>query len=130
VICLSPPSLDLAKRILTDVGWENRIEGFFDAPLRGRLREFLFKFEDATRLLRAEVFDPWSARSGLFGYFDFQELQAWIRNVFADTELADAIERATAENTSLKEQIDEIRLWMELRQQQCKDKIRDTAVRG
>ena len=118
---LSPPSEDLAKRILAEVGWEDRIEGFYEAPMRGRLREFIFKFEDAANLLRADVSDPWSTRSGLFGYFEFKELQAWIRDVFGDHELADAIGSILAADASLKEQIESIQLLMQLRLRQCEE---------
>jgi hypothetical protein len=118
---LSLPSLDLAKRILTEVGWEERIEGFFEAPMRGNLREFLFKFKDAANLLQVNVSDPWSTSSGIFGYFEFNELQAWIRDVFGDTELADAIGEILAADKSLKEQIESIKPLMELRISQCEE---------
>src|SRR4030042_3525024 len=86
---LSLPSKELAKKILAEVGWEERIEGFFEAPMRGTLREYIFKFGDAAHLLQVDVSDPWSTRSGIFGYFEFGELEAWIRNVFGANELAD-----------------------------------------
>ena len=115
---LSPPSKRLARRILTEVDWEERIEGFFEAPMRGILREYIFKFADAAHLLQADVSDPWSTRSGVFGYFEFHELEAWVRNVFGDTELADAIAAIRAADNSLKERIEKIRPLMELRLKQ------------
>jgi hypothetical protein len=120
---LSPPSEDLARRILTEVGWEERIEGFYEAPMRGNLREFIFRFADAANLLRAEVSDPWSTRSGLFGYFEFHELQAWVRDVFGDVELAEAIGGIIAADTSLKEQIERIKSLMEHRLHQCEELV-------
>jgi hypothetical protein len=118
---LSPPSKRLAKRILTEVGWEERIEGFFEAPMRGTLREYIFRFGDAALLLQADVSDPWSTRSGIFGYFEFHELEAWIRNVFGDKELADAIAAILAADNSLKDCIEKIKPLMELRLRQCKE---------
>jgi hypothetical protein len=116
---LSLPSISLAKRILAELGWEERIEGFFEAPMRGTLREFIFKFGDAVNLLRADVSDPWSTNSGFFGYFEFNELRGWIRDVFGDTELADAIGGVLAADKSLKEQIESIKHLMEQRLRQC-----------
>jgi hypothetical protein len=118
---LSPPSESLAQKILTEVGWEERIEGFFEAPMRGNLREFIFRFSDAVSLLRADVSDPWSTSSGFFGYFEFNELQAWVRDVFGDTELADAIGEVITADKSLKEQIESIRSLMEVRLRQCEE---------
>ncbi len=120
---LSAPSEDLAKRILTEVGWEERIEGFFEAPMRGPLRDFIFKFSDAASLLCADVSDPWSTSSGIFGYFDFGELESWIRNVFRDEELADAIREIVATDLGLKGNIEKIKPLMEERLRQCQEKI-------
>jgi hypothetical protein len=120
---LSPPSEDLARRILTEVGWEERIEGFFEAPMRGKLREYIFKFRDAANLLRADVSDPWSTSSGFFGYFEFNELQAWVRDVFGDRELADAIGNILAADASLKERIESIKSLMEHRLRQCEEML-------
>jgi len=120
---LSPPSEDLARRILTEVRWEERIEGYFEAPMRGRLREFIFKFQDAANLLRVDVSDPWSTRSGIFGYFEFNELQAWVHDVFGDTELAAAIGEIIAADKSLKERIEGIKSLMEHRLRQCEEAL-------
>ncbi len=118
---LSPPSQDLAKRILTEVGWEERIEGFFEAPMRGNMRELVYSFRDAANLLMADVSDPWSTRSGLLGYFEFNELQAWIRDVFGDKELAHAIAEVIKDDRCLKEQIESIKALMNYRLRQCEE---------
>ncbi len=109
------------------MGWEERIEGFFEAPMRGPVREYIFKFEDAANLLRADVSDPWSTRSGIFGYFEFRELEAWVRSVFGDRELADAIAAIAATDCSLKERIEKIKPLMELRLKQCKAIVKQMA---
>lgn len=124
---LSPPSRDMAKRILTEVGWQERLEGYRTVPMAGNLREFIFKFKDATNLLHANVGDPWSTRSGYFGYFDFDELIAWIRDVFGDTELASAISERITSDSSLKDKIEAAKPLMEQRLRQCEDILGEEA---
>ncbi len=124
---LSPPSEFLARKILTEVSWGERIEGFFEAPMSGRQREYIFKFRDAANLLKADVSDPWSTNSGFFGYFDFGELQAWIRDVFGDKELANATGEIIAAGASLKEQIESTKLLMNHRLAQCEEVLGKSA---
>ena len=122
-ITLSPPSEELAKRILTEVGWAERIEGFRYAPMVGDMREIIYSFRNATNLLVADIGNPWSRNSGFFGYFDFGELQTWVRDVFGDKELADAIGEKTKAGSSLKEQIEAIKPLMEQRLRQCEEML-------
>jgi hypothetical protein len=119
---LSPPSQDLAGKILSELGWEQRIEGYRCIPMTGNLKEFIFKFKDATKLLHAHVGDPWSTSSGYFGFFDFDELLTWIRSVFGDEELASAISERIASDSSLKEKIEVAKPLMEQRLRQCEEK--------
>jgi len=117
---LRAPSEALARRILTEVGWEERLEGCFEAPMRGPVREFIYRFSDAANLLTADATDPWSTSSGVFGYFDFGELQAWVRDVFGDGELADRIAEIAAADCSLKERIERTKPLMDERLRQCR----------
>jgi len=124
---LSPPSPELAGKILSELRWEERIEGFIEAPMMGPMREYIFKFSDAARLLQADASNPWSTRSGIFGYFEFHELENWIRSVFGDQELADAVAAIAANDISLKERVEKIKSLMELRLRQSEEVLKSNA---
>jgi hypothetical protein len=106
---LKTPSGKLAERILTDVAYEHRIEGFRLRERAGILPATLYSFGEIVGFL-----------SDSFPRIDFQELTIWIRDIIEDPELADEIERLVAANGSDLEKTKQIRDLMGLRIIQCK----------
>jgi len=106
---LKTPSGKLAKRILTDVAYQDRIEGFRLRERAGIIPATLYGFGEIVSFL-----------SDTFPRIDFQELAGWIRKVMEDPELADEIENLIAGDGSDLEKTKQIRDIMGVRLIQCK----------
>ena len=106
---LQGPSRELAKRILTEVGFEDRLEGFSLRERSGPIPVIMYRFEEVVALLN----DP-SPR------LDFEELEGWIRSVMGDTELAKQIAIAIKQGNNDRERTYSIRDFMEERLNQCR----------
>jgi hypothetical protein len=103
------PSNDLTSRILTEVGFEDRLEGFSLRERSGPIPVIMYRFEEVVALLN----DP-SPR------LDFKELEGWIRSVMGDTELAEQIAVALKRGNNDRERTYSIRDFMEERLNQCR----------
>jgi len=106
---LRDPSLELAKRILTEVDFENRLTGFNLQERAGAQPVWMYNFKEVVSLLNAP-------RPCL----DFEELESWIRKIMRDQELAAQIAVAIKKGQSDQDRISLMRHLMELRLDQCK----------
>ena len=106
---LKTPSGKLAKRILTDVAYKHRIEGFRLRERAGILPTTLYSFGEIVSFLS----DP-------FPRIDLQELAGWIRDIMEDPELANEVERLISADRSDLDKAKKIRDVMGLRIIQCK----------
>jgi hypothetical protein len=106
---LQGPSRELAKRILTEVGFERRLEGFSLRERAGPMPLIMYRFEEVVALLN----DPHPR-------LDFRELEGWIRSVMGDTELAEQIAGAIKRGNSDQERTYSVRDLMEERLNQCR----------
>jgi hypothetical protein len=97
MIELTSPSKGLAKRILTEVGFEDRITGYRLRERTGIMTIRLYSFEEVVGLLN----DPHPR-------LDFAHLQRWVSETMGDPELAGKIGNVIQEDTS--EQIRTIRI--------------------
>jgi len=102
------PSNDLSKRILTEVGFEDRLEGFSLHERIGPNAVTMYSFEEVVSLLN----DPHPR-------LDFKQLEEWIRSVMGDTDLAKHIAQAIKEGNNDQERTFSIRDLMEERLSQC-----------
>jgi len=106
---LRVPSNGLIKRILAEVDFEGRLEGFSLRERSGPVPVVMYRFEEVVSFLN----DPHPR-------LDFRELEGWIRRVVGDTELAEQIAVAIKKGNNDQERTYLIRDLMEVRLNQCK----------
>jgi hypothetical protein len=106
---LQEPSKNLAKRILTEVDFEDRLSGFNLRERAGAFPVTMYSFEEVVSLLN----DPHPR-------LDFNELEGWVRKTMKDGELADQIADAINKGHSDQERTHFIKNLMEERLNQCK----------
>ena len=114
---LSVPSDDLRKRILSEVNFEDRLEGFSLRERSGPMPVTMYSFDEVVSLLN----DPHPC-------FDFESLEEWIRRVIGDPELAERIAGAIKKGNSDLERTHLIRNLMEERLTQCRTEGGDEDV--
>jgi len=105
---LSKPSIDLAQKIVTEVGFNDRIIGYKLRERTGSMRKSLYSFREVVALL----FDHHPR-------IDLDVLEKWIRRVFSDVELANNLKSIISEALSDKDKTLEIRELMKERLLQC-----------
>jgi hypothetical protein len=106
------PSDDLSKNVLTEVDFEDRLEGFLLRERSGPIPVTMYSFEEVASLLN----DP-HPRLG------FIELETWIRKTMRDKELADQVADAVRMESSDQNRSLRIKELMEERLDQCKKSI-------
>jgi len=106
---LRVPSNGLIKRILAEVDFEGRLEGFSLRERSGPVPVVMYRFEEVVSFLS----DPHPR-------LDFKELEGWIRRVMGDTELAEQIAVAIKKGNNDQERTYLIRDLMEVRLNQCR----------
>jgi hypothetical protein len=108
MIELTSPSKEVAKRILAEVGFEDRITGYRLRERTGIMTIRLYSVEDVVGLLN----DPHPR-------LDFARLQRWVGETMGDPELAGRIGDALQEDTSEQVRTIRIRDLMAQRLYQC-----------
>jgi hypothetical protein len=108
---LSKPSGELAKRILTEVEFDDRIEGFRLRERAGIMPTTMYSFAEVVGFLSDE-----------FPRMDFDELALWLREVIKDHELSEKIRDEIQSEISDQEKAPRIRDLMGIRLVQSKKK--------
>lgn len=106
---LSKPSKELTLRILTEVGFKDRLIGYRLRERAGPMSITLYSFEEVVCLLN----DPYPR-------IDFNQLEVWTRETMGDLELAGRIKEVVKKDISDQERLCQIRDLMEERSLQCK----------
>jgi hypothetical protein len=106
---LKDPSRDLAVRILTEVDFGDRLNGFSLGERSGPMPVTLYSFAEVVTLLN----DPYPR-------IDFIELETWVGKTMGDNELADQIAEAIKKGHSDQERTHFIKDLLEERLNQCK----------
>jgi hypothetical protein len=106
---LGDPSHELAMRVLTEVDFERRLNGFILRERAGALPITMYSFEEVVSLLN----DPYPR-------VDFNELEGWTRETMDDMELAEQIAEAVRIGRSDQDRLQHIKRLMEERLNQCK----------
>lgn len=106
---LSKPSKKLAKRIVTEVGFDHRIEGFRLRKRTGILPTTIYSFQELAGFLS----DPCPC-------IDFTTLTNWIGTVMVDHELADKLREVIQKDPDDQEKTQKIRDLVLFRLLQCK----------
>jgi hypothetical protein len=118
---LSEPSRELAARILAKVGFEERLVGARMTPMSGVQEYPMYRFREAVNFLQVR-----SARevvvagpSASIPYVDPNILGKWVEEVFADTELAEAIREVVDGGGNCMDTIGRVSDLMRRRLEQC-----------
>jgi hypothetical protein len=105
---LAFPSNALAARIVTEVGFQERLMGYRLSERAGPMSIPLYSFEEVVGLLH----EPHPR-------IDFNRLEGWVRDTMGDVELAGKIRDLLQEDMSDQERSLRIRDLMALRLHQC-----------
>jgi hypothetical protein len=111
---LKSPSKELAKRVLTEVDFENRLEGFNLQERTGPNPVTMYSLEEVVSLLNEH-----------HPRLDFSELERWVREVLDDAELAEQITVAIKQGNNDQERNRSIRDLMKERLNQCRAEEND-----
>jgi hypothetical protein len=106
---LKHPSQDMAKRILTEVSFEDRLHGFSLRERSGPVSVTMYSFEDVVSLFNSP-----------YPCLDFNELEGWVRETMGDKELSEQIAKAVRTGRSDQDRSLRIKKLMEERLGQCK----------
>lgn len=106
---LKGPSSQLANTILTEVGFEDRLNGFVLRERSGPMPVTMYSFIEVVSFLN----EPHPR-------LDFNELEAWVRGAMNDDELADRIAKTIRSGKSDQERSLRIKKAMQERLCQCK----------
>ena len=106
---LQDPSRELAMRILTEVSFDDRLNGFSLRERAGAVPITMYSFEEVVSLLN----DPHPR-------LDFNELEEWTKRTMGDEELARQIAEVVRNQRNDLERLFHIKQLMEERLDQCK----------
>jgi hypothetical protein len=106
---LSEPDDALVSRVLSEVGFENRLTGYRFRQRVGAIPASLYSFEEVVHLLNDK-----------FPRLSFQGLEEWLRTVVRDEELATQIADAVEQEGNDRDRTVRIRILMAERLCQCK----------
>ena len=109
---LTFPSKALAARIVTEVGFEDRLMGYRLRERAGAMSIPLYSFEEVVGLLN----EPHPR-------IDFNRLETWVRDTMGDVKLAGKIRDLLREDISDRDRSLRIRDLMALRLHQCLESI-------
>jgi hypothetical protein len=107
---LSMPDKELISRVLSEVGFEERIVGYRMSERLGPVKTSMYSFEEVVNFLNDK-----------FPQLEFEELEKWVKVVMKDEELAMKITKTVEEETNDRDRTQRIRILMEERLSQCKD---------
>lgn len=93
---LSKPSPALARRLMSELGWEDRLGGESYNLMGGHTPCFLYNLEEAAHFLDGDADRLSDRRSGLVSTIDPAELVDWTKRTLGDEELAAAIAAVVA----------------------------------
>lgn len=122
---LSEISVELAEKLLEEVSFENRFEGYRKNSMSGSHGIFIFTFENLVKFMNeghTENLTQIGARSQ-FTYIDLDALKNGIVNNYGDKELSDEIGKEIEKGNSYIERLPKIVELLNYRQHQCEEII-------
>ena len=118
---LSDPSQELAAKLMSRVGIEERLVGTKMSPMAGVQQYPIYGLREAVNFLQvdsaAEVLAAGPTAS--IPYVDPKVLRRWVEEVFGDTDLADAMGEVISEGDHYPQTICRVRELMAQRLSQC-----------
>ena len=109
----SDPTLELAKRVLAEVDFDDRLFGFKLKLRAGPTPVTMYSFPEIVAFLRDD--NP---------RIDIAGLQIWIKDVMGDRELAGIIDKEIGKNDTEYKKTEIVGELMEIRLDQCKRLVR------
>lgn len=121
MVKLSEPSMELAERLLSEVGFEERFVGTKMTPMAGNRVSSIYSFEEAVDFLHMDSLEDLLAVGGRssVGYLDLDQLKRWVREVFGDKELAEEMGKEIKKSNSYMDKVKIIKQLMQQRLSQC-----------
>ncbi len=97
-VTLNEPSEELAERLKRQVGHEERLVGMKMSVMGGSNPTPLYTFASAAGFLKIGTYEDAMRPNNqeTIGYIDLNAVEQWVRGVFEDEELADAIKAEIA----------------------------------
>ncbi len=118
---LSDPSQELAVKLLSRVGFEERLVGAKMSPMAGVQQYPIYGLAEAVNFLRvqsaAQVLAAGPTAS--IPYVDPKVLRRWVDKAFGDTDLAEAMREVISEGDPYPQTIVRLRELMARRLSQC-----------
>ena len=124
---LSEPSMELAERLLSEVGFEKRFVGVKMMPRAGNRVSSIYSFEEAVDFLHPDSLEDLlsvGSRSCV-GYLDLDQLRRWVGEGFGDKELAEEMGKEIEKSNSYMDKVKIIKQLMQQRLSQCNKILRD-----
>lgn len=105
---LAPPSDELVHHAMRDLDYSERLTGYSASPTVGNQRIELYSFAQAGSFL---IGNKWAdllseGAKGSMNYMDVPIMIDWLREVIGDVDLAEAVERDTADAGNYKAQVE------------------------
>ena len=115
MVKLSEPSMELAARLLGEVGFEKRIVGVKMTPRAGNKVSSIYSFEEAVDFLHMDSLEDLLAVGGRssVGYLDLDQLTRWVGEVFGDKELAEEMGKEIGKSNSYMDKVKIIKQLMQ-----------------
>lgn len=115
---LSTPTPELATKLLTEVGYDDRLVGLLMTPMSGSIERTIWSLEEAATFLHIDK--NLHQNQASIRYIDFNLLQRWITEVYSDPELASAIGAEVAKYKTYGERVNPVKELLRERLEQCK----------
>ena len=106
------PSPVLAIKVLSEVRFEDRLEGYSLRERAGAVRITMYSLKEVASFL-----------NGRHPRIDFQTLQGWVRDVIGDRELADLLKEVDGEPISGQAKCDRCRQLIQRRLGECEEVV-------
>ncbi|OKY78843.1 MAG: hypothetical protein BTN85_1346 [Candidatus Methanohalarchaeum thermophilum] len=121
---LSKPSEEQAKKILSEVGYGDKIAGVRMHAMAGNTKEPLGSLREVDNFLKAKAPGKLiKGQTSSVNYIDPNALSSWIKEVLGDSELAKKIEKNIDKEDDYRKQAKTIRKLIEKRIKQSRELI-------
>lgn len=121
---LAEISIEMAQKLLQEVGFEDRIIGINMGGSTGNNEITLYSLQELAMFLHSDSYEDLSQRGhGKMCYINPEELLRWIGTVYGDQELADAMASDMSEVDSNIDKLEAAAILLRERLQQCDEAL-------
>ena len=126
---LSEPSKELARRLLSEVDFEDRIVGVKIMWRAGNKVSSIYSFREAVDFLHTDSLEDllsMGTRSSI-GFIDPDKLKRWVSDVLGDKELAEEMGKEIEKHNNYADMAKVIKQLMQQRLSQCRRMVGNDA---